>query len=139
MAETKSEQLLKRIGELLQQDDEYPSEPALLYAQVDRNMTGQSIFKDLGNQILFRWPLDERLTYTLLELWEAQDGRDCWSELEYVLHRGSFKVAYFYPDEIDKREDVTDRRERALQRHFGDKPIVYPPLPLEDEIQKHGL
>lgn len=139
MAETESEQLLNEIGELLTEDRDYPSEPTLLYAQLDHNMTGQSIFKELGNQILFRWPLNERLTYALLELWEARDGQDRWSELEYVLRDGQFEVAYFYPDEIDPREDVIERRERALRRHFGEKPIVYPPLPLEDETQNYDL
>lgn len=49
MAETESEKLLAGIGGLLMADDHYPSEPTLLYAQVDRNVTGQPIFKDLGN------------------------------------------------------------------------------------------
>lgn len=139
VAETESEQLLNEIGRLLMEDGEYSSEPTLLYAQLDHNMIGQSIFKELGNQLLFRWPINQRLPYALLELWEAQDGQDRWSELEYVLRDGNFDVAYFYPDEIDPQEDVTERRERALQRHFGDKPIVYPPLPTEDELQSYGL
>lgn len=139
MAETESEKLLAEIGGLLMEDDEYPSEPTLLYAQLDHNMTGQSIFKELGNQLLFRWPVNERLTYALLELWEAQDGQGRWSELEYVLRDGNFEVAYFYPDEINFQEDVIERRERALRRHFGEKPIVYPPLDLEDEAQNYDL
>lgn len=96
-------------------------------------MVGESIFKDLGYHFLFRWPLNERLSYALLELWEAQEEHDRWSELEYVLCDGKFEVAYFYPDEIDPEEDVIERRERSLQRHFGDKPIAYPPLLSEDE------
>jgi hypothetical protein len=139
VAGTESEHLLKEIGELLMNDDEYPSEPTLLYAQLDYNMIGESIFKELGNQFLYRWPLNERLPYALLELWEAQDGRDRWSELEYVLRDGNFEIAYFYPDEIDPQEDVIERRERALRRHFGEKPIVYPPLDPEDDAQNHDL
>lgn len=45
MAESESEQLLDEIGELLTEDGDYSSEPTLLYAQVERNTTGQSIFK----------------------------------------------------------------------------------------------
>ncbi|MFW2851058.1 hypothetical protein ACM61V_03900 [Sphingomonas sp. TX0543] len=139
MAETESERLLNEIGRLLMEDSDYPSEPTLLYAQLDHNMIGESIFKELGNQLLYRWPANERLPYALLELWEAQDGRDRWSELEYVMRDGLFEVAYFYPDEIDPREDVIERRERALRRHFGKKQIVYPPLPLEDEAQNYEV
>lgn len=139
MVETESERLLNEIGRLLMEDSDYPSEPTLLYAQLDHNMIGESIFKELGNQLLYRWPTNERLPYALLELWEAQDERDRWSELEYVLRDGLFEVAYFYPDEIDFQEDVIERRERALRRHFGEKPIVYPPLLLEDETQNFEL
>ncbi|WP_294046154.1 hypothetical protein [Sphingomonas sp.] len=139
VAETESERLLKEIGGLLMEDSEYPLEPTLLYAQLDRNMVAESIFKELGNQFLFRWPMNERLSYALLELWEAQDGQDRWSEMEYVLRDGQFDVAYFHPDEIDPQEDVIERSERALQRHFGEKPIVYPPLPTDDDLQNYGL
>ena len=139
MAETESELLLQEIGGLLTEDSDYPSEPTLLYAQLDHNMIGQSIFKELGNQLLYRRPVNERLPYALLELWEAQDGKDRWSELEYVLRDGSFDVAYVYPDEIDLNEGVMERRERALQRHFGDKPVVYPPWPPEDDVPDYEV
>ncbi len=139
MAETESERLLEEIGGLLMEDGEYPSEPTLLYAQLNHNMIGESIFKELGNQLLFRWPTNERLPSALLELWEAQDGQEQWSELEYMLRDGQFAVAYVYPDDIDPQEDVIERRKRALRRHFGEKPIVYPPLPTDDELQSYGL
>lgn len=139
MAETESERLLAEIGGLLMADDDYPSEPTLLYVQLDHNMIGESIFKELGNQFVYRDPVNGRLPYALLELWEAQEGHDRWSELEYALRDGKFEVAYFYPDEIDPEEDVIERRERALRRHFGDKPIVYPPSLLEDEARGYDL
>lgn len=139
MAETESEKLLAEIGALLMEDSEYPLEPTLLYAQLDNNVIGESIVKELGNQLLFRWPVNERLPDALLELWEAQDGQGRWSELEYVLRDDQFEVAYFYPEEIDPQENVIERRERALRRHFGEKPIVYPPLPTDDELQSYGL
>jgi hypothetical protein len=127
-----AEQLLNEIGSLLMQDEEYPSQPTLLYAQLASNMVGESIFKELGNQFLYRHPLNQRLPYALLDLWELQDGPDRWSEMEYVLRDGRFEVAYFYPDEIDPEEDLIERRTRSLQRHFGDKPIVYPPFDPDD-------
>lgn len=139
MAETGAERLLNEIGELLMDDGEYPAEPTLLYAQLDHNMIGESIFKKLGNQLIYRRPLNEHLPYALLELWEAQEWHDRWSELEYVLRDGKFDVAYFYPDEINPEEDVIERGERALRRHFGDKPIVYPPSLLEDEAPGYDL
>lgn len=139
MAETESELLLNEIGGLLTEDSEYRSAPTLLYAQLDYNMIGQSIFKDLGDQLLYRWPVNERLPYALLELWEDQEGNYRWSELESVLRDGSFEVAYVYPDEIDSNEGVIERRERALQRHFGDKPVVYPPWPPPNDVPDYEV
>jgi hypothetical protein len=139
VATDNSEHLLNEIGQLLMADSEYPLEPTLLYAQLDHNMIGESIFKELGNQFLYRWPVNERLPYALLELWEAQEGNDRWAEMEYVLRDGRFEVAYTYPDEIDPEEDVLERRERSLLRHFSEKPIVYPPFPSEDEALDYDV
>lgn len=139
MADAEAEKLLNKIGQLLMEDREYPVEPTLLYAQLDRNMVGESIFKELGNQILYRRPVIEGLPSALLDLWEAQDGGDRWSEMEYVLRDGKFEVAYIYPDEIDSEEDVVKRRARAVRRHFGEKPIVYPPWPPEDDAPDYDL
>ena len=133
------EQLLNEIGQLLTEDREYPFEPTLLYTQLDHNMVGELIFKELGNQVLYRWPLIRRLPYALLDLWEAQQDRDRWAEMIYLLRDGKFEVAYFYPDGIDPEEDVAERRERAVREHFGEKPIVYPPWPPEDDAPDYEL
>ena len=89
--------LLNEIGQLLTADRDYPLEPTLLYAQLDDNMVGESIFKELGNQILYRWAINRRLPFALLELWEAQDGGERWTELEYLCRDGRFEVVYIYP------------------------------------------
>lgn len=139
MANDEAEKLLNEIGQLLMEDRDYPFEPTLLYAQVHRNAIGESIFKELGNQILYRRPVIEGLPYALLDLWEAQDGDDRWAEMEYLLRDGKFEVAYIYPDEIDAEEDLVERRARAVRRHFGEKPIVYPPWPADDEFPDYDL
>ena len=71
MANDEVNALLDEIGQLLAADRAYPLEPTLLYAQLDDNMVGESIFKELGNQILYRRPINRRLHFALLELWEA--------------------------------------------------------------------
>ena len=139
MANDEAELLLNEIGQLLTEDSEYSSEPTLLYAQLDRNMIGESIFKEPGNQILYRRPVNERLPYALLDLWEAQEGDDRWAEVEYLVRDGKFEVAYIYSDEIDPEEDVVERRARGVRRHFGEKPIIYPPWPPEDDVPEYGV
>ncbi len=139
MASDEAESLLNEIGRLLAEDSEYPFEPTLLYAQLDHNMIGESIFKELGNQILYRWPVVERLPYALLDLWEMQEGDERWMEMEYLIRDGRFEVAYIYPDAIDPNEDVIERRERSILRHFGEKPIIYPPWPPEDDVAEYAV
>lgn len=139
MANDEAEGLLNEIGRLLADDHEYPFEPTLLYAQLDHNMIGESIFKELGNQILYRRPVNKRLPYALLDLWEMQEGEDRWMEMEYLVRNGRFEVAYIYPDAIDAEEDVVERRARSVRQHFGEKPIIYPPWPSEDDVAEYGL
>ncbi len=139
MANDDAEELLNEIGRLLAEDREYPFEPTLLYAQLDRNMVGESIFKELGNQVLYRRPVIERLPDALLDLWEMQEGDDWWMEMEYLVRDGRFEVAYIYRDAIDPEEDVIERRARSVRRHFGEKPIVYPPWPPEDDIPEYDV
>jgi hypothetical protein len=139
VANDEANALLNEIGQLLAADREYSLEPTLLYAQLDDNMVGDSIFKELGNQILYRRPINARLPFALLELWETQEGDERWMELEYLCHDGRFEVVYIYTDEIDPDEDVVARRARAVQRRFGDKPIVYPPWPPQDETLGYNL
>ncbi len=139
VADDETDRLLNEIGQMLAQDREYPLDGTLLYAELDRNMIGPSIFKELGNQILYRRPDLDRLGDALLDLWEAQDTDDRWAEIEYLVRDGKFDVTYTYPDEIDPEEDSMERRDRVVRRHFGNKPIVYPPWPPEDGVPDYDL
>lgn len=139
MADDETDRLLNEIGQMLAQDREYPLDGTLLYAELDRNMVGPSIFKELGNQILYRRPDLDHLGDALLDLWEAQDTDDRWAEIEYLVRDGKFDVTYTYPDEIDPEEDSMERRDRVVRRHFGNKPIVYPPWPPEDGAPDYDL
>ena len=71
----------------------------------------------------------DRLGGALLDLWEAEDPAKRWAEIEYVIRGGKFTAAFTYTDEIDAEEEPFDRRDRVVARHFGNKPIVYPPKP----------
>jgi hypothetical protein len=130
---------LQEIGQLLAEERAYPLENTLLYAEVGRTYVGESIYKMLGNQILYH-PLDnDRLGYALLALWEAQETEDRWAEIEYLIRDGKFAVTYVYPDDIDPEDEFNARRERAVRRHLGDKPIVYPPWEDDDGIPGYAM
>ncbi len=72
-------------------------------------------------------------------LWDEAEPDKHWAEMEYLIHDGRFTVIYTYPEEIDPEEDPFDRRDRIVARYFGDKPILYPPLPAGDDVQQFEL
>jgi hypothetical protein len=132
-------ELLNEIGQLLAEDTDYPLNGTLLYAQLDWGYVAPSIFKDRGDHVLYREPDLDRLGDVLLDLWNAQDSKNPWTEFEYVVHDGKFRATFGYPDEGHSKEDLLafDRRELAVAKHFGDKPIVYPPMPNDPAIVEY--
>jgi hypothetical protein len=121
-----TERLLNEIGQLLAEDTDYPLDGTLLHAEVGRMFVAPSIFKDLGDHILYRSPDLDRLGDTLLDLWQAQGSGKRWVEIEYVIRGDEFAAVFVYPDEIDPDEEPLSRRRRIVSRHFGNKPIKYP-------------
>lgn len=134
MPNSETEKLLSMIGQLLAEDREYPLDGTLLHARVQRNSVGPSIFKDLGDHILYRDPDLDRLGDALLDLWEAQEGEERWEELQYFVKDGRFEVVFVYPEELDPEEMSMDRRDKVVKQYFGDKPVVYPGWDDEDDF-----
>lgn len=132
MTSERYEELLAGIGQTLASDPDHSSYPMLLFAEVGRMVVSAALFKDIGEKILYSDEIIDVLGDSLLDLWEAQEGGS-WKEMEYVLRDGEFTVHYTYPDEIDEEEDPFERRNRVVAKHFGDKPIVYPPPPDNDD------
>lgn len=90
-----------------------------------------NVFKDEGHQI--RNIDGSRLLSDLLwDAWYAESdegGIERWSILEYDIKDGKFEINYRYPDEVDVEVIDDERRQTALRARFGDKPVVYPPMP----------
>lgn len=138
------ERLLNEIGQLLAEDTEYPLDGTLLYAVLDTNYVAPSVFKDRGHEILYREPDLDRLGGALLDLWNATDPAHRWTEIEYVIRDGKFHVSFTYPEDVGPEDEDEHgnykpfaRRSSIVARHFGDKPIVYPPMP--DDMNTFNL
>lgn len=102
-----------------------------LYVEIGDRWISPNIFKDEGHQIR---NLDdtETLSDLLWEAWyaeSAEGGIKRWSSLEYEIKDGKFEINYRYPDEVDVEVIDDERRQAALRARFGDKPVVYPPMP----------
>lgn len=133
MASDETGRLLNEIGRLLAEDKEDPLDGTLLYAKVWPDAVSSAVFKDGGDHVAYQdgpGPLMDML----LDLWEETDPPKRWAEMEYVVRGGTFDASFTYSQEINPEEDPFDRRDRIVKRYFGDKPIVYPPMPTDDEL-----
>ncbi|MGI4879006.1 MAG: hypothetical protein ACRYG4_16130 [Janthinobacterium lividum] len=131
MENSKSEQLLNEIGILLARDIKYALDRTLLYAEVASGTVESSIFKDIGNTIVYRRS-DINLWDCLLALWNEQQSNPPWVAIEYFIRGDRFEVMYTYADDPDWSDDF-DYREKVVARYLGDKPIIYPKLPMDDD------
>jgi len=137
LSDRETERLLNEIGQLLAEDTDFPLDGTLLHAELDKNYVAPSIFKDRGDHVLYRDPDLDRLGDALLDLWEAQESEKRWAEIEYLISEGAFRASFTYPEDVDHEEGSIDRRDRIVAKYFGDKPIVYPPIPEDPSIMRY--
>jgi hypothetical protein len=103
-----------------------------LYVEIGDRWISYSIFKDEGDLIRYYDAKDEILTELLWDAWYAESeegGIKRWSIMEYDIKDGKFDATFKYPDEVDVEVIDDERRQAALRARFGDKPVVYPPMP----------
>jgi hypothetical protein len=104
---------------------------AFLYAEAGEGWLGASVFKDEGMQVRYFDP-SRRLCDLLFDAWETESPNPSmrWSVMEYQITGTKFDVQFRFPDEVAVKSFDGDRREGALKKRFGDKPVIYPPPPV---------
>lgn len=99
-----------------------------IYIEVEDYSVYGAVFKDEGTQVRFYSPND--VLYDLvIEAWEARPEGQRWLVMEYDVRGRSFDVDLIYPEDVNPEEDSMDRRQAALDRRYGKKPVIYPPIP----------
>lgn len=125
MADSTTGSILAEIGQLIVDSlGDYDPEGAFMYAEAGDMWQAPSIFKDLGNQVLYRNPTSE-LCDAIQRLWELAEPDKKWRALYYTMGNGSFDAQFKYPDELDLTESEFERSERALIERYGEKPVDY--------------
>lgn len=101
-----------------------------LYAEAGDGWFGYSVFKDEGSAVRYFTPTSE-LGDLIRDAWktENRDRQMRWAIMEYEIKDGKFEARFKYPEEVDVESFDIDRREEALKRRYGDKPVIYPPIP----------
>ena len=100
-----------------------------LYAEAGQGWYGYSIFRDEGDSVRYYNPSSE-LGDLIYEAWLIEEPGKRWSVMEYEVNGTKFDVRFKYPDEVNVKSFAEDdRREIALKKRYGDKPVIYPPPP----------
>lgn len=103
-----------------------------LYVEIGDRWISYSIFKPVHDVVRYYDTNDENLTDLLWEAWRAESreaGNKRWSVMEYDIKDGKFDASFKYPDQVDVEIVDDERRQAALRARFGDKPVIYPPMP----------
>ena len=111
------------------------SDGIFLYAEAGDGWYDYSVYKDQGAIVRYYRPSSE-LGDLIYEAWLLEDPSKRWAVMEFVVEGTKFDAYFRYPDEVDVESFEEDRREIALRKRYGDKPVVYPPLPLHLEELK---
>ena len=107
------------------------SDGAFLYAEAGDGWVGAGVFKDEGSAVRYFDP-SSGLCDLLLEAWRTEEPAKRWAVVEYSIAGGKFDAQFLFPEQIDPTESEYERRPRALERRFGEKPVIYPSAPSVD-------
>jgi hypothetical protein len=99
-----------------------------LYGEAGEGRSGGGLFMDEGPVVRYYRPTRE-LCALLLQAWEAEEPKQKWELMEYHIKGTSFDAKLIYPDQIDHDLPPSEIRGGFLRNRFGDKPVIYPPLP----------
>lgn len=116
------------IGEKAAAIVKEPTDGLYLYAEAGEGYSGGGIFVDEGQAVRYYDPTSE-LCDLILQAWEAEGPDEKWELMEYEIKGTSFDAKLVYPNEIDHDLSISELRDVFLQRRFGDKPVIYPPVP----------
>lgn len=101
-----------------------------LYVELDRGVVFAGVFRDEGEAVRY-FDFTHELAEFLRDAWRADspDKAKRWAVMEYEIRGTQYDARFKYPGQLDPNEDTTDRRRAALTKRYGDKPVIYPPVP----------
>lgn len=106
------------------------SDGLYIYAEVEEGSVFAAVFMDEGDAVRYYDP-SEDLFDLIGEAWEAAEPSQAkrWVVMEYEVHGTKFDTHFKYREELNPKDYATDRRRVALAARYGDKPVIYPPIP----------
>lgn len=93
------------------------------------------VYVDEGDAVRVYFPDD--LFGVIMDIWEAENGKRepalRWVYFNYDIEDGRFRVQFCYPEEIAAGTDEDDWQAAAVRERFGDKRVIEPDFPTEDD------
>lgn len=101
-----------------------------IYAEPDSDGVFAAVFRDEGDVVRYFDPTPE-LFDLIWDLWKVSHAEEKhrFAAMEYSVVNRKVDVHLGYADEFVAGDYSSDRRQAALDRRYGDKPIIYPPMP----------
>ena len=103
-----------------------------LYVEAGEGWLSCGVFKEDGGSVRYYRPTSD-LTDLLFEAWHTDEPNKRWAVMEYDVVGTKFDARFKFPDEVDVESFEMDREAIALRNRFGDKPVIYPAWPPEQE------
>ena len=100
-----------------------------LYVEAGDGWVGPSLYKDEGSQVRYFDPGKSDLCDALFDAWYIEEPDKRWTVMHYTINGGKFDAKFDFGELRRPGESGDDRRERVLRARFGDKPIIYRPMP----------
>ncbi len=102
----------------------------LIYGEVEEGAVFAAVYKN-ESEVVRYYDQTSDLADLLIEAWETGSSAPGmrWSAITYEVNGRAFHVDLTYPEQLKPGEDASDRRQAALKKRYGNKAIVYPPIP----------
>ena len=100
---------------------------ALLYAEVEDGVVGQSAFYQAPNGSVTFVAETRGLVEQIYSFWEDMKAEAPeWRSMAFVIENGRFNVDLVYPDQLPADEEDWERRPRIVRQYFGITDVLYP-------------
>jgi len=101
-----------------------------IYIEVEDASVFGAVFMDEGAVVRY-YDSSSELCDLAREAWEASERKKSkrWIVMEYEVKGAQFDAQFRYREELDPEDYSSDRRRVALKKRYGEKPIIYPPMP----------
>jgi hypothetical protein len=117
---------LSAIASLAKDDAAPDNDLLLLYVEAEAGMNAPALYADMGDFLLWK-DMSADLSSMVMDLWYSAPEDKRWVAFSTIIRATTFETDFYFPDSALAGEELEDRNRTVLQKHFGDKPVRYPP------------